>query len=150
MKNFNLVIPKSLNTGRPSYSRSLHPSEENIQHFKTWFFCPPGSRSGSSPPKSIRIQIQIGIRNTGLLCLTENCLARVLIGVGQVCMVLLNPYKILLSKYRETVSCIVVNNFIQVDFGEARLLSGLLMQGIRRDQVWVQAFQVLAMYCTSK
>jgi hypothetical protein len=59
-------------------------------------------------------------------------------------MVWLYPYKIMMSKYIETVSCIVVNDFIQVDFGEARLLSGLLMQGIRPDQAWVQAFQVFA------
>jgi hypothetical protein len=42
--------------GRPSYSRSLHPSKENIQHFKTgtsltfFYFC------GSFLPSWIRIQ----------------------------------------------------------------------------------------------
>jgi hypothetical protein len=30
----NLLIP-SLPIGRPSYTRSLQPSKENIQHFKT-------------------------------------------------------------------------------------------------------------------
>ncbi len=39
--------------GRPNYRRSLQPSKENSQHFKTWnfltvlgHFCPPGSGSG--------------------------------------------------------------------------------------------------------
>jgi hypothetical protein len=45
-----------LHKGCPSYRRSLQPSKENIQHFKTWkfctffffggHFCPPGSGSG--------------------------------------------------------------------------------------------------------
>ncbi len=49
--------------GRPSYRRSLYPSKENIQHFKTWIFfiffssivghfCPPGS--GSDPDSESR------------------------------------------------------------------------------------------------
>ncbi len=66
-----------LHNGRPSYRRSLQPSKENIQHFKTWnflifstfvgHFCPPGSGSGFR----IRIRnhwsdwIRIRIRNTG-------------------------------------------------------------------------------------
>ncbi len=48
---------------RPSYRRSLHPTKDNIQHFKTWHFftfvghfCPPGS--GSSRPKWMRIWIR--------------------------------------------------------------------------------------------
>ncbi len=52
---------KNSNLGRPSYRRSLHPSKENIQHFKTWIFFtfvvqfgPPGS--GSVFPMRIRIQ----------------------------------------------------------------------------------------------
>jgi hypothetical protein len=35
IKNCNLLIP-GLHKGRPSYSRSLQPSKENIQNFKTW------------------------------------------------------------------------------------------------------------------
>jgi hypothetical protein len=34
IKNCNLLIP-SLHKGRPSYRRSLQPSKENMQHFKT-------------------------------------------------------------------------------------------------------------------
>ncbi len=54
-----------LHKGRPSYRRSLQPSKENIQQFKTWnfkifsiyvgHFCPPGSGS------EFRIQIWIRI-----------------------------------------------------------------------------------------
>ncbi len=52
--DLSLGLPK----GRPSDRRSLQPSKENIQHFKTWKFltfsvfvgnfCPPGSGSRSS------------------------------------------------------------------------------------------------------
>ncbi len=51
IKNFFIDLHK----GRPTYRRSLQPSKENIQHFKTSLFsifvghfCPPGSGSGSS------------------------------------------------------------------------------------------------------
>ena len=33
--------------------------------------------------------------------------------------------------------------FFKIDFGGARTLSGLMVQGIKNDQAWVQAFQVL-------
>ncbi len=56
-----------LQPGRTSYRRSLQPSIENIQHFKTWkfftffhicgSFCPPGSGSGSAFKMWIRIRI---------------------------------------------------------------------------------------------
>ncbi len=70
MKNCNLVIPKTpKRTSKLQQKvRNLHPSKENIQHFKTWnfltffyfcrSFCPPGSGSGSSRPKSMRIRIR--------------------------------------------------------------------------------------------
>ncbi len=54
-----LYLSLGLNQGCPSYGRSLQPSKENIQHFKTLLFpillemskfCPPGSGSGSSRP----------------------------------------------------------------------------------------------------
>jgi hypothetical protein len=55
-----------LHKGRLSSSRSLHPSKENIWHFKTWIFFifvgnfgPPGTGSGSVFPMRIRIQIQL-------------------------------------------------------------------------------------------
>jgi len=51
-----IYLSLGLHKGRPSYRRSLQPSKENIQHFKTlnfitffyfWgSFCPTGSRSG--------------------------------------------------------------------------------------------------------
>ncbi len=51
-----------LHKGRPSYRKSLLPTKDNIQHFKTWNFftfvsnyCPPGSVSGTSRPKWMRI-----------------------------------------------------------------------------------------------
>ncbi len=40
-----IFLSLGLNKGRPSYRRSLQPSKENIQHFKTWncliffYFC---------------------------------------------------------------------------------------------------------------
>ncbi len=60
-----IYLSIGLYKGRPSYRRSLLPSKENIQHFKTqkflnfflflWvIFCPLGSRSGFR----IRIRIQ--------------------------------------------------------------------------------------------
>jgi hypothetical protein len=71
-------ISPGLHKGSSSYRRSLQPSKENIQHFKTWnlfifcifvrLFCPSGSGSafsqcvpgsGSSGPKSMRIRIRI-------------------------------------------------------------------------------------------
>jgi hypothetical protein len=58
-----IYLSLGLHKGRPSYRRSLHPSKENIWHFKTGIFFtfeghlgPPGSRSGSCP---MRIQIRI-------------------------------------------------------------------------------------------
>ncbi len=49
-----LLIPRPPFKGRPSFRRSLQPTKENIQHFKTWHFLtflggnfrPPESRSG--------------------------------------------------------------------------------------------------------
>ncbi len=52
-----IYLSLCLHKGRSSYKKSLQPSKENIQHFKTWnflmysffrgsFFCPPGSGSG--------------------------------------------------------------------------------------------------------
>ncbi len=38
IKNCNLPILRPPNKGRPTYRRSLQPSEENIKHFKTWNF----------------------------------------------------------------------------------------------------------------
>ncbi len=77
-----------LNKGRPSYRRSLQPSKENIQHFKTWKFCtffyflgnfcPPRSGSGSAIWMRIPIQqlklMRIRIRNPAapLLLLRTN------------------------------------------------------------------------------
>ncbi len=53
-----IYLSLGLHKGLPSYGRSLQPSKENIQHFKTlnfflFFsfcgsFCPPGSGSGST------------------------------------------------------------------------------------------------------
>ncbi len=80
-KNVSLFLIKDCNLlflgrqkGRPSYKRSLQPSKENIQHFKTWNFltlfkfcrslCPTGSGSGFRIririhwPGSIRIRIR--------------------------------------------------------------------------------------------
>ncbi len=51
-----IYLSLGLHKGRPSYRRSLQPSKENIQHFKTWNlcflhflgnFCLAGSRPGS-------------------------------------------------------------------------------------------------------
>jgi hypothetical protein len=64
--NIAFYLSLGLHKGRPSYIRSLHPSEENISHFKiTWIFFPfvglfgpPGSGSRSSRPKWMRIRIR--------------------------------------------------------------------------------------------
>jgi hypothetical protein len=55
---FCIYLIQKLHKGRPCYRRSLQPSKENIQPFKTWNFftsvffvgnfCPPGSRSSNS------------------------------------------------------------------------------------------------------
>ncbi len=69
---FNSIYRK----GRPSYRRSLQPSKENIQHFKTWkfftFFCFCGSflpswiRIRIQELKLMRIRIRIRISNPGI------------------------------------------------------------------------------------
>ncbi len=84
-----IYLSQGLHKGRPSYRRSLQPSKENIQHFKTWkfytfsifvgHFCPPGSGSGSAiwmriririqQLKLMRIRIRIRIRNPGFCLL---------------------------------------------------------------------------------
>ncbi len=55
IKKIAIYLSLGLHKGRPSYKRSLRPSKENTQHFKTWnlifsifvgFFCPPRSESG--------------------------------------------------------------------------------------------------------
>ncbi len=63
--NSDFYLYVSLHKGGSSYSRSLQPSKESFQHFKTWNvftfslfignFCPPGFGSGSSnsKPKSM-------------------------------------------------------------------------------------------------
>ncbi len=56
IKKVAIYLSLRLCKGRPGYRRSLQPSKENIQHFKTWnfstffsifvgHFCPPGSGS---------------------------------------------------------------------------------------------------------
>ncbi len=37
-KKFAIYLTLGLHKGRPSYRRSLQPSKDNIQHFKTWNF----------------------------------------------------------------------------------------------------------------
>ncbi len=75
VKKNTICLSLGLHNGRPSYRRSLQPSKDNIQHFKTWYFsifqifgghfCPFGSWSG------FRIRIHwpdwIRIRNTAFL-----------------------------------------------------------------------------------
>jgi hypothetical protein len=75
-------ISIGLHKGRPGYRRSLQPTKENIQHFKTlnfftfsifWvIFASHESGSGFSQPKSMRIQedldpilLRIRIRSHG-------------------------------------------------------------------------------------
>ncbi len=50
-----IYLSLGLHKGSLSPSRSLHPSKENIWHFKTWIFF--GSGSGSVFPIRIRIQL---------------------------------------------------------------------------------------------
>ncbi len=72
IKNY-FYLSQGLYKGRSSYRRSLQPSKENIQHFKTWnflnfflllwvIFCPPGSGNGSTDliepdPNTARIPV---------------------------------------------------------------------------------------------
>ncbi len=60
-KYFFIKIAIYLFLGSSNYRRSLHPSKENIQHFKTWNFftyvgkfCLPGSGSWSAFPMRFR------------------------------------------------------------------------------------------------
>jgi hypothetical protein len=92
-KNLNLliycrVVFLGLHKRRPSYRKSLQPSKENIQHFKTGNLslfssfvgriCPP--RSGSSRPKSMQsgsdhsvvLQKQISCDRRGTAKWTKN------------------------------------------------------------------------------
>ena len=55
-KNCNLLI-LGLHKGHLSYRRSLQPSKENIQHFKTWNFITFFYFCGSFLPSWIRIRI---------------------------------------------------------------------------------------------
>ncbi len=66
-----IYLSLGLHKGRTSYRRSLQPSKENIQHFKTWKSCNFSYFCGSFLPSWIRIPIQqlklmrIRIRNPG-------------------------------------------------------------------------------------
>ncbi len=64
-------VTPGLHEGRLSYRGSLQPSKENIQwNFSTFsIFVDPHSQcgSGSSRPKSMRIQIRIRISNTNII-----------------------------------------------------------------------------------
>ncbi len=60
-KNLAIYLSLGLYTGQTSYRRSLQPSKENIQHFKTWNFLPFFYFVGLfCPPRSgFRIRIRI-------------------------------------------------------------------------------------------
>ncbi len=51
-----IYLSLGLHKGRPSYRRSLQPSKENIQHFKTWKLCIFFYFYGSFLPSWIRIR----------------------------------------------------------------------------------------------
>ncbi len=52
-----ICLSLGLHKGRPSYRRSLQPSKENIQYWKTWKFWIFFSFCGSFLPSWIRIRI---------------------------------------------------------------------------------------------
>ncbi len=78
-----IYLSLGLHKGRPSYRRSLQPSKENIQHFKTWNFLtfslfmwvifpsfgPPGSRFWIRIHWSHWIRIQSGFGSKATNCL---------------------------------------------------------------------------------
>ncbi len=53
-----IYLSLGLHKRRPSYKRSLQPSKENIQHFKTWKFWTFFYFCGSFLPSWIRIRIR--------------------------------------------------------------------------------------------
>ncbi len=67
--SIKIYLSPGLHKGRPSYRRSLQPSKENIQHFKTWKFFTFFYFCVSFLPSWIRIQqlklMQIRFRNPG-------------------------------------------------------------------------------------
>ncbi len=92
LKKIATYLFLGLYKGRPSSRRSFQPSEENIQHFKTWTFLtffifvghfPPPPHDPDPHPLTLlnpdQVRIRIGIRSTDhtsthMLCVDKNIL----------------------------------------------------------------------------